>query len=180
MASFASGGELTFVERLATGGDRTVLVTKVDAPPSLVREVVLDADAYDDFVPQVVSSETLEASKTNRRIELEIEVPLSNFVYQLDYDSSDRESVNVSCAEGAFEGSQWRWDFLPLDDGSSTLLSYSSAMRIGNSNILLNQILAFHPDMETGFSFSSGLALLRAMKAEAERRSTETKDLADD
>ncbi len=173
LATLAGPGEISFTTR-EDSGDRTVLLTVVDAPPLRVRRTVIDADRYGEFVPQVVECRVLSAAPHSLRLELEIEVPLSNFVYQLEYDLSRAETVGVSCPEGAFAGSRWRWDFLPLDEGRSTLLCYSSDSRIGNDNMLLNQILAFHPDMETGFSFSSGLALIRAMKSESERALAES------
>ncbi|MFH0945932.1 MAG: hypothetical protein V2A76_12095 [Planctomycetota bacterium] len=147
---------------------RVVLAAQVETSPAAVRRALIEVETYPDTVDQVVGVVVRERSSKRIVFDMELELPFQNLHYGLEYDIRDPLRVDVVGISGALEGGRWCWELKARNDG--TVVVYTSECDLSDgSGLLLEQLLAMHPDLQEGMAFAQGMRLLRTICEQARR-----------
>ncbi len=167
--SMLAKGAVVLVENDAKGHFASATgIVAVDAPIEKVWATILDFGSYSEFVPKVVESKIVSGAGTNElRVHWEIEVPGPNTTYTLAYHvDPEKKSIEVEQVEGDLKGSRWGWRLEQVSP-TRTLIHHRSAAKHFSS--ILESAEDESKSITIGVNVGGALALLRALKARAEK-----------
>lgn len=147
---------------------RVVLATRVKASCEAVRQALVEVETYPDTVEQVAGVVVRERTDERILFDMELELPFQNLHYGLEYDIRDPLRVDVVGTSGALKGGRWCWELHRRS--VDTVVVYTSECDLGDgSGLVLEQLLAMHPDLQEGMAFAQGMRLLREICKQAGR-----------
>lgn len=165
-------GELSLVESYRSGHLRQVtVVALVQAAPDKVWGVLTDYEHYVEFMPNLDEIEITRREGANVVIAYELEVPGPNLDYTLIHHHVPKTRIDITLAddEGDIQTGAWRWELLPHQNGTQTILVYSLYTDVRESSWVLRQIMKSQPSLEHGLNIATGLVTVRAIKKRAEK-----------
>lgn len=165
-------GELSLVESYRSGRLRQVtVVSLIKATPDKVWRVLTDYEHYVDFMPNLDEIEIVKRQGADVVIEYELEVPGPNMDYTLIHRHAPKTRIDITLAddEGDIQTGAWRWELIPHQNGSQTILVYSLYTDVRESSWVLRQIMKSQPSLEHGLNVATGLVTIRAIKKRAEK-----------
>ncbi|MBW1871779.1 MAG: SRPBCC family protein, partial [Deltaproteobacteria bacterium] len=130
-------GEVTLVESYRSGKLRQVtIVGLVKATPTKVWDVLTDYEHYLKFMPSLVEVEITKKQGADTIITYELEVPGVNMDYSLRHHNLPKSRIDISLAddEGDITTGAWRWDLVPHENGTQTMLIYSLYTDVSESS----------------------------------------------
>ena len=165
-------GELSLVESYRSGRLRQVtVVSLIKATPGRVWRVLTDYNHYVDFMPNLDEVEIVKRQGADVVIAYELEVPGTNMDYTLIHRHAPTTRIDISLAddEGDIQTGAWRWELIPHQNGSQTILVYSLYTDVRESSWVLRQIMKSQPSLEHGLNVATGLVTVRAIMKRAEK-----------
>ena len=165
-------GELSLVESYRSGRLRQVtVVALVKATPAKVWRVLTDYEHYVEFMPNLDEIEITKREGADVVIAYELEVPGPNMDYTLIHHHVPMTRIDVTLAddEGDIQTGAWRWELIPHQNGSQTILVYSLYTDVRESSWVLRQIMKSQPSLEHGLNVATGLVTVRAIMKRAEK-----------
>lgn len=165
-------GELSLVESYRSGRLRQVtVVALVKATPAKVWRVLTDYEHYVEFMPNLDEIEITKREGADVVIAYELEVPGPNMDYTLIHHHVPKTRIDVTLAddEGDIQTGAWRWELIPHQNGSQTILVYSLYTDVRESSWVLRQIMKSQPSLEHGLNVATGLVTVRAIMKRAEK-----------
>ncbi len=140
-------------------------VIRVGAPPDVVWEVLGDFERYQEFMPRLRRSRVRRRKGTAVIVDLEIEAPVRNIKYAMEYEPCESErKMDVRWHSGDLRGTFGEWRLVP--SGKGTTIFYT-----GTTRNFSRVIKALEDDKQTitvALNVSSALAMVRAMKDRSE------------
>ncbi len=165
-------GHLVLVEedekglRLVTGG------ALVHARPSDVWKLVTDYERYPRWMPQTADVREVrrEGSEVDVafRLEFRFGAIAKTVRYTLRKTETPQSQVSWTLLEGEFDSAQGMWNLVPVDDGSSTLVFYSTRTDLASMGWIVKKLLAEQPPIEVAIESSTVSMVIKALKAELE------------
>ena len=165
-------GELSLVESYRSGRLRQVtVVSLVNASPDRVWRVLTDYENYVKFMPNLDEIEITKRQGADVYIAYELEVPGPNMDYTLIHHHVPKTRIDITLAddEGDIQTGAWRWELIPHQNGSQTILVYSLYTDVRESSWVLRQVMKSQPSLEHGLNVATGLVTIRAIKKRAEK-----------
>lgn len=168
LAPLLRTGNLALLESDERGAMRQITtLSLVAAPPQVVRDAVMHAERYGDFVRNMSESRVsprADGSFDHRyAISLSIQKVTGHHVYSFPKD----DVVDVIDMADADEPGvrHYRWEFVPV--GGGTLIVVYGYTPIPNSGVM-GKLLQRVPTLEYGMALMTQLTLVLAMKDRAE------------
>ena len=91
-------------------------------PPKLLYQIIMDIEAYPDFLPWVRSAKILEAREEHMQAELEIGAGIwrGSYISQIEHrqDINGAYSINVVAEKGIFDYLVTNWLIIPAEEGA--------------------------------------------------------------
>ncbi len=149
----------------------------IAAPPNVVRDVIVRAEQYKDFIPNfAVSTVKLNADGSfDFRYSLDyglFSVDGENRYLQLPADpQSDAAPIEIRDLDGNFDYSIRRYRFEFYDVGGSTVLAMYGYTDVSTSGGLLAKLMAKVPTLEQGLALVAHDTLVLSIKRRAEKLS---------
>ncbi len=164
LAPLAAMADVACIESNADGTMKQVtLLAWVPAPPSVVRDVVMQSDRYREFIPNLTKSSREPLPDGRWRSRWKIELPVSSFE-GTDVYSIDGDAIVMHGDDDA----QYRYEMLPV--GAGTLLVQYGYTDVKHSNAFVRAFVKRQPMMEHGLALSAQMMFVTAMRDEAVRR----------
>jgi hypothetical protein len=168
LAPLAAMADLACVESNPDGTMKQVTVLAwVPAPPSVVREVIVQTERYHEFVPNLTRSTREPLGDGRWKSAWRMELPVSSFqgtnVYTLEH-TADGDAVVLRGDGDA------RYRYEPLAVGEGTLLVQYGYTDVKGSNAFVRSFVKRQPSMEHGLALSAQMMFVTAIRAEAIRR----------
>lgn len=168
LAPLAAMADLACVESNADGTMKQVTVLAwVPAPPSVVREVIVQTERYHEFVPNLTRSTREPLGDGRWKSVWNMELPVSSFhgtnVYAIEH-GADGDAIVLSGDGDA------RYRYEPLAVGEGTLLVQYGYTDVKGSNAFVRSFVRRQPTMEHGLGLSAQMMFVTAIRAEAVRR----------
>ncbi|MGZ3437982.1 MAG: hypothetical protein ACXVDD_00615 [Polyangia bacterium] len=168
MAPLLGAADIACIESNGDGTMKQVtLLAWVPAPPSVMRDVIVQSERYREFVPNLSRSTREPLGDGRWKSAWRIELPVSSFegtnVYSIDH-SGEGEAILLRGDGDA----GYRYEILPVGEG--TLLVQYGYTDVKHSNAFVRSFLKRQPMMEHGLALSAQMMFVTAMRAEAIRR----------
>lgn len=164
LAPLAAMADVACIESNPDGSMKQVtLLAWVAAPPSVVRDVIVQSDRYHEFVPNLSRSTKEPLADGRWRSAWRIELPVSSFEGVNSY-ALDGDAILISGDDAA----RYRYEVLPVGDGA--LLVQYGYTDVKHSNAFVRSFVKRQPMMEHGLALSAQMMFVTAMRAEAVRR----------
>lgn len=175
LAPLLRGSDVTVIESDAAGRQQQISVfTLVAAPPELVREVLLSAERYPEFVRNLKTAKVANASASG----FDFEFMLSYGLFSIDgrdryvklpadamADAPPVEMYDLNDGEAGTR--HYRWEFYRV--AGATVLAMYGYTDVLHSTGLVQKLVARVPQLEHGLALVSQLTLVLSMKARAEQ-----------
>lgn len=107
--------------------ERTI---EVDAPPEVLRAVILDFPRYADFLPGTESATVISEEPAAWEVRFVIRV-IRQLEYVLRLTAPDDRTITWSLVEGPFRSNEGGWCLEPLDGGARTRATYWLDVQVG-------------------------------------------------
>ena len=164
LAPLAAMADVACIESNPDGTMKQVtLLAWVPAPPSVMRDVIVQSDRYHEFVPNLSRSTKESLGDGRWRSRWKIELPVSSFEGTNVY-STDGDAILIAGDDDA----RYRYEMLPVGDG--TLLVQYGYTDVEHSNAFVRAFVKRQPMMEHGLALSAQMMFVTAMRDEAVRR----------
>lgn len=169
-------GEIGLVESEADGRARQItLLGYAAAPPEVTRALVADPTLYPRYVRNLTRSEVEARPDGSLLNRWRLSYPIGSFDGTDEVRPLPGPLPGSGGAPGAVEvrslgqGKEGlaRWEFLPLPGGGTLVASYGYYDPLDNA--ILRAMIGKDPQLDAGFNLAGGLAVLRALLAEAGR-----------
>lgn len=172
VAELAERGELALIESSPEGAARQVILFAVlAAPPEQVWDVLMDVEAYPQFLRTVVATKITRRDGPMMAYDWELDLPFFNLKGERLQRGQRPKVVEVRGNRGHLVGSRERWELYPLDGGKRTLAAFYRALDVDTGGILLKTMVKLEPSMEQGANLSTAFVHLRGLRRRIEGKS---------
>lgn len=179
LAPLLRGTDVAVFENKADGHLRQLsLFVLVAAPPKVVREVILRAEQYKDFVPNF----TVSTVRPNSDGTFDFRYSLNYSMFSIDGENRylqlppdpevDAPPIEIRDIDGNFDYSIRRYRFEFYDVGGSTVLAMYGYTDVTASGGIFAKLLAKVPTLEQGLALVAHDTLILSMKRRAEQLSS--------
>jgi hypothetical protein len=168
LAPLLGAADIACVESNGDGTMKQVTILAwVPAPPSVMRQVIVQSERYHEFIPNLSRSTREPLGDGRWKSAWRIELPVSSFegtnTYSIEH-SGDGDAVLLRGDGDA----RYRYEMLPVGEG--TLLVQYGYTDVKHSNAFVRSFLKRQPAMEHGLALSAQMMFVTAMRAEAVKR----------
>lgn len=161
-------GTLAVVESRGDGTLQQVAVlTMVDAPAAHVRDVVLNAEAYPEFIRSMNSMEVHRRDDGTMDMSWRLSVPMTSLEGKSRMAVRRDGSVDIWTLEGDIANGRWKWEFFEIDAERSVPVHYVYS-DLREASFFTRVVLDAEPMLEHGLIGASGTVALGGMKARSE------------
>jgi ribosome-associated toxin RatA of RatAB toxin-antitoxin module len=182
LADIMGNRQLTILHRPKTittnGSEKSArFVTSMaimDTDVESVREIVLNLDNYDQYVPQTVSSEVVDRGDTTfkARLNLLLEMPVmsTNLQYTNQYTKRPYGDVTFKLVQGDLSAAYGRYEFIKLGP-AKTLLIYTSWSDIVSGLSYFGPaytMFSAQPDLKIAVPVAQNAVFMRAVRKRIE------------
>lgn len=179
LAPLLRSSDLAVIESDPAGRFKQASIfTLVAAPPELVREVLLAAERYPDFVRNLSSARVVKPSPGASEAGFDLVFSLSYGLFSVEATDryvllppdpeADAPPVQVYDPSEAEGGTlHHRWEFYRV--AGATVLAHYGYTDVMHGSGMVRRVLERAPQLEHGFAVASQLAMVLAMKARAEQ-----------
>lgn len=104
---------------------------EIDISPKNFYEIVIDFDAYPEFLDEVKGISILEMNAKTAQVEYEVQL-IKSFKYMLDFEFVKNKSVKWRLVKSSFfKKNDGSWTLEPLDKGKRTKATYWVDIEMG-------------------------------------------------
>jgi ribosome-associated toxin RatA of RatAB toxin-antitoxin module len=143
--------------------------TRVAASPERVWEAVSNVPGYAERVP-MIHRVRLDGDEATIDLRFRISLFAVGFSFEARAGGDAPHFIELRHLRGEPRDLEIRFDIVPLEDPSSSILMSSIGFDIRSLGWLVKFFLKHHPEIQYGVYPGSALALLDAMKRAAEER----------
>ncbi|MDH5676160.1 MAG: hypothetical protein OEZ06_28835 [Myxococcales bacterium] len=165
---FMMRGDLIWMQMSGDRVDQLTVYGVVQRPVDLVREVMLDANAFGSSLMPGSSAEVLSQKDGVTDFAWKIDLPLIGLSGRMSLTDKN-PLVSIKATDGALEGGQWNFETLPLGQ-HATLLTGWARFDLRRSNWLLKSLLSADAHVGHGMTAASEVMLVRAVRSRVRKR----------
>lgn len=180
LRAIAERGSIVMIDYDSKGALQLVTAgIVVDAPPADVYAIVSDFDHMKEFMPQVEESKIVKTKGDLRDVDFELKfkfsVITSTMKYTARFDLSKPDKITFDYVAGDLKSGGGAYVFLPLENGTKTLLFYSTISDLRSMGFLTRALLKEQPAMEPAIHVSSASVVVKAIQKRVEQKKKDKK-----
>jgi hypothetical protein len=156
-------GDLVLMEMSGDRLDQLAIFGLVHEPTAIVREVMLDADAFGAALLPGSAAEVVERRGASTTFDWEIDLPLVGVSGRMRM-SDQAPVVAVEALDGALRGGNWRFETTQLGK-HATLIASWARFDIRSTNWFVRNLADADPFLGHGMSAASQIMLVRALRS---------------
>lgn len=171
-------GDLVLHEMRGDRLDQIAIFGLIYRSPTLVREVMLDANAFGSALMPGSDAKVVSQQGPVTTFDWDIDLPLVGVSGQMRM-RDDNPLVSIDATEGALSGGRWVFHTRPLGkQQQATLMSGWARFDLRKSSWLLRNLVDADPYLGHGMTAASEVMLLRALRSRSRKKAEELAALA--
>ena len=155
-------GDLVLLDMSGDRLDQLAVFARIDQRHALVREVMLDADAFGSALVPGSGATVLSRKSGVTIFDWEIDIPLLGVSGQMEMLEGD-PVVSIRATKCALQGGDWRFEASALSK-RVTMVAGWARFDLRKSSWLLRQIMDADPFLGHGMTAASEVMLVRALR----------------
>ena len=169
----AGDGHLGVVEENPNGSLRLVTAgSRIDAPVEKVWAQITDYEGYNTWMPQVEKVEARNRKGNTVDVFFDLAFKFSviskEVTYTLRQMETPKKSIRWFLVDGDFSVSRGSWHLVPVADGKSTMVFYSTYTDLVSMGWILKTLLEEQPSMELAIQASTAVMVVKSLKTSIE------------
>ena len=156
-------GDLVFMEMSGDKLDQLAIFGLVQESTAIVREVMLDADAFGAALLPGSAAEVIERKGDSTTFDWEIDLPLVGVSGRMRM-RDQTPLVSVEAVDGALRGGRWRFETTQLGK-QATLIASWARFDIRTTSWFVRNLADADPFLGHGMTAASQVMLLRALRS---------------
>ncbi|MGD8858698.1 MAG: SRPBCC family protein [Myxococcales bacterium] len=156
-------GDLVVLDMRGDHLDQVAVYGLISRKRSLVREVMLDADAFGSSLMPGSAARIVEKRGPLTTFDWDIDLPLVGVSGRMQMRDED-PVVAIEATDGALQGGRWHFETAAVRKGV-TMIAGWARFDLRNSNWLLRSLLGADPYLGHGMTAASEVMLVRALRS---------------
>ena len=175
LKKLVGAGQIVMIDEHPDGRLKLVTgATHVQSPPQQVWDVITDYEAYTEWMPQTskvtVSNENGDSRDVGFRLDFEFSVITKRVEYTVRQRWTENRRIDWTLVKGDFETAVGSWELVETDDGTGTLVFYSTYTDLESMGWIVRTLLKEQPAMDIAIQGSTALMVVKSVKERAESR----------
>lgn len=163
-----SRGDLVLLDLNGDALDQVAAFGLVMHDRALVREVMLDADAFGSALVPGSTAKVVAREGSDVTFDWNVNLPIVGVSGRMRMHPSDAE-IAIDAVDGALKGGRWNFDLQELGKGATLVTSWAK-FDVRGSSWFIRRLADGDPFLAHGISASGEIMLVRALRALAGKR----------